>query len=135
MKFGNEITKSWARDDISLFNPSLSFSDKQMSPYKISGSFNGDLDATVERDTSPTNPLGFSIGVNLTEDKITVSPSLNYQVSDKIKVFSSVALDSDLSAKLSCGAEYEFTPETKVLVSYTSTVQELSSIQESIVLT
>jgi long-subunit fatty acid transport protein len=70
----------------------------------------------VGRDISESNKLGYSMGVNLTPDKCTLTPTLMYQIMDNIKLVSSVAVDSDYGWRLSLGAEYEFSHETKVVV-------------------
>ena len=109
--------------------------DKRISPYKISSSFDGDLNFSVSRDIGSANSYGFQVDVNLGEDKMTISPTLFFQASDKVRVFSSVALDSDMGSKIVLGAEYEFSEETKVLVSYSSTFEEVNQLKETIILT
>jgi len=57
-KIANEINGKWGKDK-SFFNPSVSFSSRQLAPYTISGSFSGDLSLNVGRDISESNKLGY----------------------------------------------------------------------------
>ena len=54
-------------------------------------------------------------------------------MTDGIKIFTNFFLDTDQVAKVSCGAEYEFSEETKVLVDFKLTT-DMSKMQETIVL-
>lgn len=77
-KFGNEFSGHWGKDDATFFNPTFSFTDKQLAPYSINGSFNGDLSLNLSRDISENTPWGYQIGLELTPDKMTVSPTFFY---------------------------------------------------------
>ena len=111
----------------------MSFSDKRLSPYIVSGDFNGDLNLTIQREINAANPLGYSLGFNIGADKLTLSPSLWYQLTEGIKFFGSMSVDSELGVRANAGLEYEFSQETKVTVQYQETVQNLTELQETFV--
>ena len=82
----------------------------------------------LSKDISDTERLGYSVGLDLSMDRSSLTPTLLYQIADNIRLISSCSFDSDLGAKLAIGAEYEFSLETKATVQYVETVQNLTEL-------
>lgn len=74
------------------------------------------MNLNVGRDTSETNPFGYQIGVSMKPDKCSLSPMFFYQLSESVRLINTMSIDSDYVINGGVGAEYEFSPETKVTV-------------------
>ena len=104
---GNEFKGMWGKEK-TFFNPNFNFSSTQLAPYTVSGSFDGDLKVNLSRDSSDSNPLGYSMGMDISADKFTLAPSINYLIADGIRLSSSMSFDSEYECKLAIGVAYEF---------------------------
>ena len=46
--------------------------------------------------------------MQMSADKFTLSPSLNYQIVDSVRLVTTMSLDSEYESKMAIGAEYDF---------------------------
>ena len=120
--------------DRSFFNPNINFTSKQLAPYTISGGFDGDLNVNIAKEPNESNIWGGSMGLQLSPDKLTLSPTLSYKIAEHVRLVYNMQVDSDFTCKLAVGAEYDFSQETKVAVQFTESLENFSELKETVVL-
>ena len=78
---------------------------------------------SVDREASDNELWGYSLGLKLSPDSLTLMPSLSYKIAEQVRLVANMQIDSDYSCKMAVGAEYDFSQETKVAVQFSESYE------------